>query len=108
MYISLDHGHLSPELYTTQSYFKSCSQLLTPYAEAKVLLAIFDLQRAQTKSVRLAEKVYKVPRTTIRRRRDGTRPRHDCQPNSKRLTKLEEEAIVKRLLEESLCGIPPS
>jgi hypothetical protein len=36
------------------------------YAEVNVQLAIFDLQREQIKSVRLAEKVYKVPQTTIR------------------------------------------
>jgi hypothetical protein len=42
-----------------------------------------------------------VPLRTIRRRRDGTRSRRD----SKRLTKLEEEAIVKQILEQDLQGI---
>ena len=57
--------------------------------------------------MRLAEKVYKVPQTTIRRRRDGTRPRRDCEPNSKRLTKLEEEVIIQRILNKSLRSVPP-
>jgi hypothetical protein len=35
------------------------------YAKANVQLAIFDLQREQIESVQLAEKVYKVPQTTI-------------------------------------------
>jgi hypothetical protein len=78
------------------------------YTEADVQLAILDLQREQIKSIRLAKKVYEVPQTTIRRRRDGTRSRRDCEPKSKRLTKLEEEAIVQRILEECLRGIPPS
>jgi hypothetical protein len=78
------------------------------YTEADVQLAILDLQRKQIKSIRLAEEVYEVPQTTIRRRRDRTRSRRDCEPKSKRLTKLEEEAIVQRILEECLRGIPPS
>jgi hypothetical protein len=49
-----------------------------------------------------------VPLRTIRRRRDGTRSQRDCEPNSKRLTKLEEEAIVKQILEQDLRGISPS
>lgn len=83
-------------------------QTQRPYIEADVQLAIFDLQREQIKSVRLAEKVYKVPQTTIRRRRDGTHPRRDCEPNSKRFTKLEEDVIVQRILDESLRGVPLS
>jgi hypothetical protein len=44
----------------------------------------------------------------IQRRRDRKRPQRDCEPKSKRLTKLEEEAIVQRILKEGLRGIPPS
>jgi hypothetical protein len=66
------------------------------YTEADVQLAILDLQRKQIKSIRLAEEVYEVPQTTIRRRRDRTRSRRDCEP------------IVQRILEECLRGIPPS
>jgi hypothetical protein len=32
----------------------------------------------------------------------------DCEPNSKHFTNLEDEAIVQRILGESLRGIPPS
>jgi hypothetical protein len=49
-----------------------------------------------------------VPERTIRRRRDGTRSRRDCEPNAKRLTKLEEEAVVLRILEESDRGLSSS
>jgi hypothetical protein len=34
--------------------------------------------------------------------------RRDCEANSKRLTKLEEEAIVQRVLEQSEQGLAPS
>jgi hypothetical protein len=83
-------------------------QTQRPYTEANVQLAILDLQREQIKSIWLAEKDYEIPQTTIRRRRDGTRSRRDCEPNSKRLTVLEEEAIIQRILEENIRGIPPS
>jgi hypothetical protein len=43
------------------------------YTEADVQLAILDLQKEQIKSIQLTKKVYEVPQTTIRRRRDGTR-----------------------------------
>ena len=83
-------------------------QVLRTYTEGDVYLAVQDLQNKQVKSLRRAEELYSVPQRTIQRRRDGKRPRRDCEPNSKRLTKLEEEAIVERILEQSLRGLPPS
>ena len=80
-------------------------QAARPYTEADVQLALSDILKNQIKSIQRAEIVYKVPLRTIRRRRDGTRSRRDCEPNSKRLTKLEEEAIIKRILEQDLQGI---
>jgi hypothetical protein len=83
-------------------------QALRLYNEGDVQLAISDIQSNQIKSLRRAEAIHSVPRRTIQRRRDGKRPQRDCEPKSKRLTKLEEEAIVQRILEEGLRGIPPS
>ena len=83
-------------------------QALRLYTEGDVQLVVSDVQSSQVKSLRRAEAIYNVPRRTIQRRCDGKRPRRDCELNSKRLTKLEEEAIVQRVLEESLRGIPPS
>ena len=77
------------------------------YTEAEVLLALSDISRNQIKSIRRAEKVYKVPKRTLRQRRDGTRSRRDCEPNRKHLTKLEEEAVVLCILKESNCRLPP-
>jgi len=83
-------------------------QRLRPYTEADVQLAISDLTRNQIQSIRRAGRIYEVPKTTILRRRDGTRARRDCEPNSKRLTKVEEEVILHHILEASLRGVPPT
>ena len=48
-----------------------------------------------------------MPRTTLQRRGAGTRFQRDCEPNSKRLNKLEEGAIVKRILKESAREFAP-
>ena len=45
-----------------------------------------------------------VPRTTLRRRRAGKLARRDCEANLKKLTKVEEEAIVNRILELDAQG----
>jgi hypothetical protein len=79
-----------------------------PYTEGDVQLAIFDLQNQRIRSIQRAESIYKVPNRTIRRRRDGTRARRDYEPNSKRLTKLEEEVILDYILDLSLRGVPPT
>lgn len=45
---------------------------------------------------------------TLRDRRAGKPARRDCQPNSKKLTQLEEEVIVKYILDLDLRGFPPT
>ena len=77
------------------------------YNEGAIQLAILDINSHQFQSNARAAAIYNVPRRTLVNRRAGRRSRRDCEPNSKRLTKLEEEAIVQRILEESLRGIPP-
>ena len=48
------------------------------------------------------------PQTTIQRRRAGVALRRDCDPNSKKLTNLEEEVIVRHILDLDLRGFAPS
>ena len=73
-----------------------------PSIEAKVQLAIQALNRKQFKSERHAAATYSVPRSTIQRRRAGTQSRRDSQPNSKKLTLLEEEVLVRYVLNRDL------
>ena len=78
------------------------------YNQSDFQLALFDINSQRVRSVKRAAKVYNIPRTTLSHRRAGRRSRRDCEANSKRLNKLEEEAIVKRILEESARGFAPT
>ena len=78
------------------------------YTEADLQLAISDIKAQRVRSVNQAATIYNVPESTLVDRRAGKRMRRDCEANSKRLTKLEEEAIVQRVLEQSAQGLAPS
>ena len=78
------------------------------YTEGDLFLAISDLNSKQLRSERHAVAVYNAPKSTIYYRRAGRRPQRDCEPNSKRLTKLEEEVIIQGILDLALRGVPPS
>ena len=76
--------------------------------EANIQLTISSLNRSQIKTVRAAAQTFSVPHTTLRDRRAGRPARHDCQPNSKKLTQLEEEAIVGHILDLDQRGFAPT
>jgi hypothetical protein len=75
------------------------------YNEGTLYLAIKATQATVPDSTKHASKAFNVPETTLRERRNGTLARRDCEPNSKKLSKLEEEAIVARILELDARGI---
>ena len=75
---------------------------------ADMQLAIDSLQAKQIQSENHAALVYNVPRMTLHNRRAGKPARRDCQPNSKQLTKLEEEVIVRQILDLDTCGFAPT
>ena len=78
------------------------------YNESDLQLALLDVQSQRIQSQKCAAAIYNVPQRTLSDRRAGKRSRRDCEANSKRLTKLEEEAIVGRILEESTRGFAPT
>ena len=75
------------------------------YNEGTLLLAIEATQANASESTKHASRAFNVPETTLRRRRDGTLSRRDTEPKSKKLDKLEEEALVQRILELDQRGI---
>ncbi|KAF2260646.1 hypothetical protein CC78DRAFT_409295, partial [Lojkania enalia] len=73
--------------------YNAMQQLPQPqsiYQEGQVLLAISAINQDQIQSVQSAAATYSIPQTTLRDRRAGKPSRHDYEPNSKKLTKLEE------------------
>ena len=75
------------------------------YNEGTLFLAIQATQSNAPDSTKHASRAFNVPETTLRRRRAGKPSRRDCEPNSKKLDKLEEEALVQRILELDQRGI---
>ena len=58
--------------------------------------------------MRRAAATFNVPKTTLRRRRNRIPLQRDCEPNLKKLTKLEEEVIIRHILDINLQGFAPS
>ncbi|KFY93119.1 hypothetical protein V500_03909, partial [Pseudogymnoascus sp. VKM F-4518 (FW-2643)] len=68
----------------------------TPRKDRQLNLALQAMKNNPALSVRSAAKIYGVPRSTLATRRAGVTPRRDSPPNSAKLDKLEEEAIIER------------
>ena len=75
------------------------------YTEGTLHLAIQATIEDRDESERRVVAAFGVPRSTLRDRRDGALSRRDWEPKSKRLNKLEEEALVQRILELAQRGI---
>jgi hypothetical protein len=85
---------------------RSATQIISN--EADIQLAILSIRSSQLKHNRSAANNYNVAKSTLRSRRAGVRARRDCQPNSKKLTQLEEEVIVKYILDLNARGFAPT
>jgi hypothetical protein len=75
------------------------------YNEGTLLLAVQAANKESSDRKRQISRPFTSPRRTLDRRRGGTLSRHACDPNSKKLSKLEEEAIVARITELETQGI---
>ena len=76
--------------------------------EARVNLALKAIQNNKNLSLRAAAKVYNVSRTTLTERRDGRAARRDIPANSRKLTNLEEAAILQYIIELCTRSFPPT
>ena len=77
-------------------------------AKAGILLIIAAINRAQFQNESLAALTFNVPRTTLCNQHAGIAARRDYEPNSKKLSKLEEEVIVRHILDLDLRGFAPT
>jgi hypothetical protein len=75
--------------------------------EGRISLAIQAINQGQIKSLKAAARSYDVPYSTLQTRYHGTLARPNSQPNSKKLTSVEEEVLLQRILDLIDQGFPP-
>jgi hypothetical protein len=63
--------------------------------EGKIQLAISDLKNRNISSTREATRIYNIPHTTLRERLNGIQYKGTKRANNHKLTKSEEESLVK-------------
>ncbi|PHH49707.1 hypothetical protein CFIMG_007664RA00001 [Ceratocystis fimbriata CBS 114723] len=78
-----------------------------PKNEANIVLALQALQTNPELGLRPAARLYQVDYHTLRRRQNGIQCRRNTIPNSRRLSDLEEQVIVKFILDLDSQGYPP-
>ena len=78
-----------------------------PSRESQMNLAVQAIRTDPTLSNRRAAKIFNVPLSTLLDRMKGKRARQDTRSASARLTKLEEEAIVKYVIDLDSRGFAP-
>jgi hypothetical protein len=73
--------------------------------EANLQLAIQAFKNKQFQSIRTAAKAFNIDRTSLSRHLRGTTSRRDYTPESKKLTNLEEEAVIRYALHIDSRGV---
>ena len=79
----------------------------SPSNERQIQLALQAMHTDQNLSIRQAAKIYNVPRSTLTFRVRGRVARVDTTPKSRNLDSLEEDIIVREILDRDLRGFPP-
>ena len=74
--------------------------------ESRVQMAINAWNEKKTRLILEAAKVYEVPESTLRRRLAGIKSRSETRANGHRLTEVEEQSLVKHLLDADKRGFP--
>jgi hypothetical protein len=75
--------------------------------EARIILAIEAIRSSKKISRRSAAKIFKVPESTLRLRMNGHTSLSERRPASHKLTELEEDVIVQRILDMDTRGFAP-
>lgn len=70
--------------------------------EGRISLAVNAYRKNQISSIRKAATTYNIPESTLR-----TRPQHEIRSQKRTLRLLEEEALVKWILDLDRRGFPP-
>jgi hypothetical protein len=86
----------------------STNRAQSSYSEGEVLLALYSIKQGQFSNIRGAAKASNIPESTLRGRVHGSLARRDRTPNSRKLTNLEEQALVEHLLDLDSRGFGPT
>jgi len=82
-------------------------QMTCTWKESDMLLAVQFVRQNPKVKIRKIARIYNVPRTTLCRRIQGMPTRLDTVNKAQRLTKLEEETIVRYILDLDSRAFPP-
>src|SRR6201999_3039544 len=75
--------------------------------EARIILAIEAIRSCRKLSIRAAAKLYNVPKTTLSYRMAGRTSRSETKADCHKLTELEEEVIIRKILDMDSRGFAP-
>ncbi|KFZ23990.1 hypothetical protein V502_01531 [Pseudogymnoascus sp. VKM F-4520 (FW-2644)] len=75
--------------------------------EARIILAIEAIRSSKKLSRRSAAKLYNVPYTTLSYRMTGRTSRRELKANCQKLTEVEEEVIIRYILDLDTRGFAP-
>jgi hypothetical protein len=75
--------------------------------EAGIILAIEAIQTSKKLSRRAAAKLYNVPESLLRLRMNGHSSLCECRLGPQKLTELEEEVIIQKILDMYTRGFAP-
>jgi hypothetical protein len=89
-------------------YNNSIPQYSDGFKKADNQLAMSDVDTQKIRSSCSTATVYDIDERTLRRRSAGVVARIDCYPNSKKLTRTEEEVIPQHILDLDQRGFPPT
>jgi hypothetical protein len=77
------------------------------HIEGRMALAIDAYHSGRTKSIRATAQAYSVPRSTLQTRLRGTPCQRDTRPKACKLTAIEEDILLQRILDQDARGFPP-
>jgi hypothetical protein len=99
--ISQPHNSLFDQLFHNEK------KMPRQYSEGNMLLALRALQTDPNSKLRPTARLYKVNYYALRRRHNGIQSRRDWIPKSRKLSNLEEQIIVRFILDLDSRGFPP-
>jgi hypothetical protein len=75
--------------------------------EARIILVIKVVRLSRKISIRVAAKLYNIPKSTLFNKMAGRTPRSEIKANYYKLTEIKEEVIVRYILDLDLRGFAP-